>query len=121
MSREPVSATPRKGIAKRKRLEVFIAQKGRCALCQAKRPMGEMQLDHRIPLAIGGKDEPANWQWICTEPCHALKTKQDVADIAKAKRREAKANGTFPATRAPIRSRGFPKGRNRQFAEASRG
>lgn len=34
------------------------------------------ELDHTIPLWMGGKDEPSNRQGLCC-PCHAAKTAQE--------------------------------------------
>ena len=41
-------------------------------------------------------------------PCHAEKTKKDVANIARAKRVEARHLGAVKS-KTPIKSRGFPK------------
>ena len=35
------------------------------------------QVDHKTPLCIGGKDEPANLHWVTVEE-HKVKTKSDV-------------------------------------------
>lgn len=35
------------------------------------------QADHKTPLCIGGKDEPANLQWLTVKE-HKAKTKRDV-------------------------------------------
>jgi hypothetical protein len=49
----------------------------------------------------------AEGQLLCI-PCHAEKTKADVAAIAKAKRREALHVGAKPTPRRPIQFPGFP-------------
>lgn len=71
-----------------------VRQHSRCAECSARlgtfSEAGELHfvgfhVDHVIPLALGGSDNLGNWQILCV-PCHAAKTKIDVARIAKAKR-----------------------------------
>lgn len=58
-----------------------------CQMCF--RPTDErgFDLDHHIPLEIGGDDTDDNLRPLC-RPCHRLKTKGDATDIAKARRRE---------------------------------
>jgi 5-methylcytosine-specific restriction enzyme A len=51
-------------------------------------PARRWHYDHIIPDGLGGKPTVENCKLLCL-PCHATKTAQDVADIAKAKRREA--------------------------------
>lgn len=67
--------------------------------------------DHRIPLEISGDDSDDNLQPIHAAPCNKVKTAQDQADIAKARRRRLKHTGTFPKSKAVIRSRGFQRTR----------
>lgn len=52
------------------------------------------EVDHRIPIALGGADEAENAQVLCVR-CHKRKTKSDRKRIDKAKRvgrREALKN-----------------------------
>src|SRR4051812_42415886 len=74
---------------------------GLCQMCF--RPTDErgFDLDHHIPLAIGGEDVEDNLRPLCV-PCHRLKTRGDVADIARAKRREANHIGARAPSRNPI-------------------
>ena len=46
-----------------------------CEICG--RPLADGEVDHKIPLHLGGKDEDENRQWICAEPCHRLKTERE--------------------------------------------
>ena len=63
---------------------VMLACKGRCVHPGCGRKDG-LDIDHIVPLALGGSNEPDNLQLLCKEH-HSQKTKQDVARIAKAKR-----------------------------------
>jgi len=68
----------------------------------AKKP----EIDHRNPDGLTGKPTLDNAVLLC-RPCHVEKTKQDVAAIAEAKRREALHLGAKPAPAKPIQSAGF--------------
>jgi 5-methylcytosine-specific restriction endonuclease McrA len=70
-------------------------------------PCKKFDIDHRIPDAMGGEPVLSNAQLKCKE-CHARKTKDDVAKIAKAKRVESAHLGV-PTSKQKIQSRGFAK------------
>lgn len=69
-----------------------------CKKCGRKRPTStydgiefdddsQLIADHIIPIAIGGEQwNPDNIQTLCLE-CNKIKTKNDMADIAKARKR----------------------------------
>lgn len=78
-----------------------------CQMCF--RPTDEKgyDLDHRIPLEIGGDDSDDNLHPLC-RPCHKLKTKGDATDIAKARRRQDRHTGTHQPS-GQLLSRGFDK------------
>lgn len=76
-----------------------------CQMCFQPTDERGYDLDHRIPLEIGGDDSDENLRPLC-RPCHRLKTKGDVADIGKARRREDRHTGTHTAKGLLI-SRGF--------------
>ncbi len=65
-----------------------------CEKCEL--PAKKWQIDHINPDGITGEPVITNAMLLC-EPCHAEKTKHDVANIAKAKRREAAHLGVRPA------------------------
>ena len=69
-------------------------------------PTRRFAFDHRNPDGLTGKPTLDNCQLLC-EPCHAEKTKQDVANIAKAKRREASHLGV--KSEPKLRGAGFRK------------
>jgi len=64
-------------------------------------------IDHIDPDGLTGKPTLENARLLC-KPCHAEKTKADVANIAKAKRREAKHVGA-DKPEGKIQSAGFAK------------
>lgn len=67
---------------------------GKCEVpgCGAFLSLNKYHYDHIIPDQLGGDASLDNCQVACWA-CHKEKTRQDVADIAKAKRRERKHHG----------------------------
>lgn len=57
---------------------------GRCSKCGTKTPLNDFDLDHSIPLALGGGDQDEDIQPMCV-PCHAKKTAIDIKIIAAAR------------------------------------
>ena len=47
------------------------------------------QVDHRLPLWVGGKDTLKNCRVLC-DACHAIKTSREATLRAKARRKSAK-------------------------------
>jgi 5-methylcytosine-specific restriction enzyme A len=86
------------------KLAAFQRAKGRCEECRTR--IISAEYDHRIAWAMGGESTLENCVCLCAK-CHRLKTSsQDIPQIAKAKRREAKHIGaTKPKQK--IQSRGF--------------
>lgn len=77
-----------------------------CETCGAM-TKGRFHIDHVDADGLTGKPVLENARVLCL-PCHAEKTKADVAKIARAKRREARHVGAVkPAGK--IRSAGFAK------------
>lgn len=77
-----------------------VAQRanGRCEICTRLLLYGEAEYDHRIPCNLGGDDSLGNCVYTC-KSCHKAKTKNDVRDIAKAKRNYRRAHGIRKASR----------------------
>lgn len=103
--------TPRKSISGKNRKAFFKMRGGICALCAGViDPAREAwQIEHTVPIAMGGSDELQTNGELVHSKCHLAKTRQDVKNIAKAKVRETKHLGATPPPRRPIRSAGFPK------------
>lgn len=89
MTREPVNPTPRKKLSVKERLEVLVSGGGKCCFCREK-ITGAFDVSHRVPLALGGLDEPDNREPAHPD-CHKAHTRGvDIPNIARAKRRNAK-------------------------------
>ena len=84
--------------------QAFQRAKGHCEECKCR--IVSAEYDHRIPWAMGGESTLENCVCLCSK-CHRLKTfSEDIPNIAKAKRREAKHIGAVK-TKQKIKSRGF--------------
>jgi 5-methylcytosine-specific restriction enzyme A len=91
----------RVSISAKKRVALFQSRGGVCHICGGKINVGEAwDLDHRIPLAMGGEDTETNWEPAHIK-CHRGKTTEDVGQIAKAKRREVRHLGGH-VSRTPL-------------------
>ena len=101
-----VGTTPRKPLTPTQRLKLFEAHKGICVLCGLKINPGEKFIDEHIrPLALGGSNDLENRRPVHVA-CAGIKTPQDLAQIAKAKRQKKAALGIKKET-PKIESRGF--------------
>ena len=73
----------------------FQRANGHCEACGV--PFkGGAEYDHVLPAALGGEPSLANCRAIC-QPCHKLKTTDDVRTIRKADRMRDKASGAKTA------------------------
>lgn len=109
MIRERVEPTKRRAMTKARRLAVFAAFNGYCAVCGSETPLEEGEADHELSLFLGGADDESNLIWKC-QPCHSAKThKHDAKAHAKVRRLIKKADPENRKSRRPIQSRGFQK------------
>ena len=85
------------------RLNLFLKRKGTCTSCSQKIDAGKAwDIDHILPLALGGTNELKNLQIFC-KPCHQSKTSQsDIPRIAKTKRLKARHLGARSPSTRPI-------------------
>jgi len=106
-----IGKTDDTAIPPRVRLRVFEAHKGICALTGRKiMPGDKWDLDHRIPLVMGGRHSEDNLQPVLRQ-AHREKTREDVSAKAKANRIRAKHLGIFPPSNRPLKGRGFEPSR----------
>lgn len=108
---EWIGATPDTPVPPRVRLRIFQNHNGRCHVSNHKIMPGDAwALDHIIALCNGGENRERNLAPILVDK-HREKTARDVAEKSKVARMAAKHAGTWPKSRRPLRSRGFPKSR----------
>ena len=90
----------------RVRVRTFDRYGGKCAICTLS-IVGRLRpaYDHIVALVNGGEHREANLQLLCV-PCHAIKTKSDVAEKSNVYRKRLKHLGLTPK-RAKIPSAGF--------------
>jgi 5-methylcytosine-specific restriction endonuclease McrA len=92
----------------------FDRAQGRCETCLAEFAGRVPEYDHILPDWLGGEPTLENCRCMCAK-CHRAKTSgEDVPRIAKTKRTKRKAIGAWPKTSRPLRSRGFPKRKERE-------
>lgn len=60
-------------VSKRLRFEIFRRDNHTCRYCGLHAPDTELRVDHVVPVALGGTDEPGNLVAAC-EPCNSGKT-----------------------------------------------
>lgn len=88
---------------------LFLKQMGRCAITGKKFMPGDRpHADHIVPLKDGGANRETNLQLVFAR-AHREKTADENAARDKERRMRMKHNGTWPRSKAPLRSRGFPK------------
>lgn len=95
--------------SKKTRGLAFIRCGGKCEKCEMKLKVSEGEYDHVIPFWVSRDSSLDNCQVLCV-PCHrgvGAKTADDQRVISKIKRVKAKHEGTFPASKSKLRSRGF--------------
>lgn len=106
-----VEKTPRRGFTAKQRQSVLSAWEGRCHCCDETID-GPWDVDHIIPIALGGLHEPSNWAPILRDH-HKIKSRADVKAIAKVARIRAKdTTGKKPSR---LVSKGFDKTMRRKF------
>lgn len=99
---EWVASHDDQAIPARVKVRVFESAAGRCGVCTL--PIRGKLLpayDHKISLINGGRHAESNLQLLC-EPCHKVKTKQDVADKSYSYQKRVRALGIAPKKGRPM-------------------
>lgn len=106
--REYPDLVERKPLSKFDYATLFLAQKGKCAVCGCRLEKGRVRDEHIVALKVGGDNSLSNralWCLDCTKPKDAL----DKGRIAKGKRIRGE---TCVGPKRKIQNRtSFPKGR----------
>lgn len=103
--RPPVEIAKRVSFSPKVRAEVLLANGGRCYLTNAKIMAGDKwDVEHVIPLAQGGTNDPANLRPALAGP-HKIKSAKDATDTAKARRLAGETCQGEPARK--LQGRGF--------------
>jgi hypothetical protein len=119
-SGEPVSPAERGYISDMLKLQVLVANGGRCCRCDKRLGKGDTEFDHVLPVWMGGLTELGNLLPMCAA-CHSKKTALDAADRAKTKRLQLKnmphsdENVEPKPGRNAIRNKGFDPTKTRRF------
>jgi 5-methylcytosine-specific restriction protein A len=65
----------RGGRQRKIRQRIMLRDNYTCRMCGRVTAHGEV--DHIVPLAVGGGNNEENLQWLCAEPCHRQKTERE--------------------------------------------
>lgn len=74
----------RKGLGKRLRFEIFNRDRFTCRYCGAQADQAKLVIDHIIPVAKGGTNDPVNLITAC-EPCNQGKTDREIGQAVPTK------------------------------------
>ncbi len=112
--------TPRRSMTPARRKRIFLSHGGVCGFCHEEISAGEpFEIDHEIPLALGGSDDDGENCYPLHERCHRIKTfglkrpgrkrPSDFSAIAKVKRLRAKRLGLETQKRSRLRDPHFKR------------
>jgi 5-methylcytosine-specific restriction protein A len=108
---EWIAKHPDQPIPKIVKLRIWEREGGRCYLSGKKIMPGDaFEFEHVIALANGGEHREGNIR-LALKEAHRAKTSADAALTAKIRRQRLKHIGGWPASKTPLRSRGFQKTR----------
>lgn len=104
---EWVGSSPDARIPQRVQDRIWLRYKGRCYLSGRKiMPGDKWELEHIRALSMGGEHRERNLAPALKE-VHKAKTADEAKARSKADRMRRKANGTWPKSKTPLKSRGF--------------
>ena len=63
---------------------IYAMQKGKCAYCRVKLTSGLREVDHIVPIKLGGTNDRSNLQVLC-RPCNRSKRARDPISYAQSK------------------------------------
>ena len=91
----------RREFPKKVRVKAFERSGGFCEGCGSRLVPGKYDYDHVLPAALGGEPTLENCSVKC-DPCHGVKTVEDVRRIRKADRQKAAHIGARPKPKRPM-------------------
>lgn len=97
----------RRDFPRKVKAQAILRANGCCEACSAKLKVGEAEVDHILPDALGGEPILSNARVLC-RVCHGGKTADDIRRIRKADRQRDRHSGAS-AKPSLLRSRGFSK------------
>lgn len=103
----------------RVRLRVYDRAHGRCQKCTRKLQPGHWDIDHIVAIANGGPNRESNLQALCDDPCHPLKSKQDVTEKSRTYKRR-KSHVGIRKSRSPVPGSRASKWRRRMNGTVER-
>jgi 5-methylcytosine-specific restriction protein A len=97
----------RRDFPRKVKAQAILRAGGCCEACSARLKVGEAEVDHILPDALGGEPVLSNARVLC-RVCHRGKTDEDIGRIRKADRQRDRHTGAI-AKPPSIRSAGFPR------------
>lgn len=95
----------RRDFPRKVKAQAILRANGCCEACSAKLKVGEAEVDHVLPDALGGEPVLSNARVLC-RVCHRAKSADDISRIRKADRQRDRHTGAI-AKPSSIRSAGF--------------
>lgn len=95
----------RRDFPRKVKAQAILRANGCCEACSAKLKVGEAEVDHVLPDALGGEPVLSNARVLC-RVCHRAKSADDIGRIRKADRQRDRHTGAI-AKPSLIRSAGF--------------
>lgn len=95
----------RRDFPRKVKAQAILRANGCCEECSAKLKVGEAEVDHVLPDALGGEPILSNAKVLC-KVCHRGKTTEDIGRIRKADRARDKHTGALGKP-SLLQSRGF--------------
>lgn len=95
----------RRDFPRKVKAQAILRAGGCCEACSARLKVGEAEVDHILPDALGGEPALANARVLC-RVCHREKSTDDIGRIRKADRQRDRHTGAL-AKPSSLRSAGF--------------
>jgi len=97
----------RRDFPRKVKAQAILRAGGCCEACSARLKVGEAEVDHILPDALGGEPALSNARVLC-RVCHRGKTDEDIGRIRKADRQRDKQTGAA-RPRSRLQSAGFTR------------